>query len=213
MLRVGCRVLPRLELTFRTGYLFAFGKDIAVPAGAHGANGYTNTVGIRDIPVWTGARYFFMAPDAGVYAGAEVGANMLTPFGSGPRPSLVSPQDPSTRVGFDVGVGYVLSRVPLHIGAQFTYFNIAPQEGGSEKALLGLTPNLGCQVSLCSRLQERESEPCSSRQRAASPTAPIQMLWRSPRVETISNTPAPPRASSFFTRVMVRRSVSPAVPW
>ena len=118
LVRFGYRVTPRLELTARTGYLFGLGKTPdGVPAGAD------VSVHANLIPIWVGARYFFMEPYAGVYGAAEIGINLLSAGGSVAGKSLDSKS--STREGFNLGVGYVISKdLPIDIRAQFSMLNL-----------------------------------------------------------------------------------------
>lgn len=115
-LRGGYRVIPNLELTARLGYLLGLKKEI----GSFG--GQSVSTGFNLLPIWAGARYYFMEPGAGLYAGAEVGLNILMPTVD-PEPP-VKP-DSRTRIGFNLLAGYVISReLPLNLGLQFSYYNL-----------------------------------------------------------------------------------------
>lgn len=116
VLRGGYRVIPNLELTGRLGYLFGLKKE----QGSIG--GTTFSTGFNVLPIWAGARYYFMEPGAGVYAGAELGLNIIMPTVD-PEPP-VKP-DSRTRIGFNLLGGYVISReLPLNLGLQFSYYNL-----------------------------------------------------------------------------------------
>jgi hypothetical protein len=136
VLRFGYRVMPPLELTLRAGYLFGLGKD----------QGGGVSTSFSDIPIWVGGRYFVMEPHAGLYAAAEIGANILKPH--------ISPDPPSspltdeilksrTRFGFNIGAGYVISKdLPIDIRAQFSYLNLLGTESG-EKSSFGVGLSVG----------------------------------------------------------------------
>lgn len=140
MLRFGYRPLPPLELTARAGYLFGFDKDVG--------QGISNR--ISDLPLWVGARYFFLDPDSGPYAGAEIGGNFLRSSASVPDSvvqaaaqavggsAVVVTAHDTARFGFDVSAGWVLSKaVPIDLRVQLTDFNLLATSDG-EKQLLGI---------------------------------------------------------------------------
>ncbi len=149
--RAGFRAVPHLELGLRAGFLFALGKDTDVPAGAHGANAFSDTTGVRVLPIWLGARWFFLDETSGPYASGGLGANVLMPFASGPRFDIEQlagfRQDTTVRLGFDVGAGSVVPRLPIHAGVQLTFFDVAPQDE-REKTLWGLTFAVGYELGL-----------------------------------------------------------------
>jgi hypothetical protein len=121
LVRFGYRVMPPLELTIRTGYLFGLGKTPeGAPAGADISTSVSN------IPIWVGARYFFMEPYAGLYGTAELAINLMTASTS------VLGQSASTgitREGFNLGAGYVISKdLPIDIRAQFSMLNLLGKE-------------------------------------------------------------------------------------
>ena len=81
-----------------------------------------------------------MDPNAGLYGAAELGLNLIQPRPrSAARPWRL---DSSTRIGANLGVGYVISKeLPIDIRAQFTMFNLLLKEdvaGTSEKTQFGL---------------------------------------------------------------------------
>ncbi len=124
VIRGGYRVAPPLELTARIGYLAGLSKDTTV-----GAGGTTFTVSshLSLIPIWAGARYFFMENYAGLYGAAEIGLNILDGGGA----SL-------TRFGANIGGGYVISKdLPIDIRAQFSFYNLLGQNTG-ETMMMGL---------------------------------------------------------------------------
>jgi hypothetical protein len=127
IVRFGYRVIPALELTARTGYLFGIGKTPPnVPAGADAS------ISVSNIPIWLGARYFFMDAPAGFYGAAELAINLMTTHVSaGP----ISDSKGLTREGFNVGAGYVISKdLPIDIRAQFSYLNLLGTETGETGA-------------------------------------------------------------------------------
>lgn len=132
LVRFGYRVIPALELTARTGYLFGIGKT---PPGASG----DASISFSDIPIWLGARYFFMEPNVGLYGSAELAVNLLTAHVSG---GGLSASEGQTREGFNLGVGYVISKeLPIDIRAQFSMLNLLGKDstlGVSEPTLLAI---------------------------------------------------------------------------
>lgn len=126
VLRGGYRIIPPLELTARLGYLFAFGKS-------QGAGVSTS---VTDVPLWLGARYFVQDWPAGPYAAAEIGMNFLTAHTPGPSYG-------DTRAGFNLGVGYVVSKdLPIDLRLQFSYLNLIGA-GSNEGTLLGIGLSAG----------------------------------------------------------------------
>ena len=133
VLRGGYRVMPPLEVTARIGYLFGLSKD---------QGGASTSLSI--IPIWAGARYFFMDPQAGLYGAAELGLNL----GSSKVEILGQSQSTSsTRLGFNIGAGYVISKeLPIDIRAQFSMINLLLKEevaGQSEKTQFALGLSVG----------------------------------------------------------------------
>lgn len=119
LVRLGCRLIGDLELTIRLGFLFAFEREVPYVGGLSFAQGFN----VR--PVWLGARYFFMDRRAGLYGAAEVGINFMVPTAA--TGSLAN--DLQARLGFNVGVGYVISEnVPIDIRAQLTMINLLPRD-------------------------------------------------------------------------------------
>jgi len=132
LVRFGYRVIPALELTARTGYLFGLSKDQGVGV----------STSVSNIPLWLGARYFFMEPYAGLYGAAELAINLMTVHST----VTVLGQDASastglTREGFNLGVGYVISKeLPIDIRAQFSMLNLLGKETGETTFIaLGLS--------------------------------------------------------------------------
>lgn len=127
LVRFGYRVTPPLEVTLRAGYLFGLSKE-------QGPVKFS----LSNIPIWVGGRYFIMDPGAGLYAGLEIGANILKPH--------LDPEPPSnpltdkalesrTRFGFNLAVGYVISKdLPIDIRAQFSHLNLLGTESGETAA-------------------------------------------------------------------------------
>lgn len=124
VLRGGYRVTPNLEITARLGYLVGLKKDRSVATGVPGVGAVTVSSGFNLIPIWAGARYFFMDPNAGVYGSAEVGLNILSP-----TVSQGTAGDSLTRLGANLGVGYVISKdLPIDIRANFLIYNLLLKE-------------------------------------------------------------------------------------
>ena len=134
VLRVGYRVMPPLELNLKAGFLYGLTKE-------QGAGAFTADVGVNIIPISIGGRYFFIDPNAGLYGGLDIALNLIQPKASIGGTS-VSGLDSSTRIGTNLGVGYVISKeLPIDIRAQFMMFNLLLKEdvaGTSEKTQFGL---------------------------------------------------------------------------
>ena len=122
----------------RTGYLFGFGKSQATGLGGD----VSTSVGI--LPIWGGARYFFMQPDAGLYAGAEVGLNLMMMSVSG---GGISASNTEARLGYNLGAGYVISpELPIDFRVQFSHYNLLFTDG--ESAFLGIGLSAGYTFNL-----------------------------------------------------------------
>jgi hypothetical protein len=131
LLRGGYRVIPPLELTLRIGYLHGLSKTIAsTPRGDISGS-------LSNIPIWAGARYFILQPDAGLYAGAEIGANIMN---ASTEAGGSSASKGLTRFGFNVGAGYVISpELPIDIRAQFSMLNLIGKDNSTETVAPGVT--------------------------------------------------------------------------
>jgi hypothetical protein len=137
LLRGGYSVMPQLEVTARIGYLFAFGTSRNLPGGL------TASLSVTDIPVWLGARYFVMEAPAGPYGAAEIGMNFLTASASGTNGTTGSSSTGDTRAGFNLGVGYVISKdLPIDVRLQYSYLNLIGA-GSGEGALWGFGLSAG----------------------------------------------------------------------
>jgi hypothetical protein len=111
LIRGEYKLIPNLNLTLRAGYIFSLKKDIA----GLGKNALDN------IPIWVGGKFFITDM---IYAGAEVGANMLrsrseVTFLGSSESSTTS----ETKFGADVGVGALLGDLDLR--AQFEILNFS----------------------------------------------------------------------------------------
>jgi hypothetical protein len=134
IVRFGYRVMPPLEVTARIGYLYGLSKSQAA-----GPLGDIKT-SISDIPIWVGARYFFMEPYAGLYGAAEIALNLMSAkaevAGSSASTSI-------TREGVNLGAGYVISKdLPIDIRAQFSLLNLLGKETG-EKTFMAIGLSAG----------------------------------------------------------------------
>lgn len=122
VLRGGYMVMPELEVTLRTGYVFGLSKDV----------GFGVDASISYIPIMVGGRYFVMSPGAGLYGGLELGPNILMLKAGGGTatygPVTVAVPSSSTtdvKFGGQLGIGYVISKeLPLDIKAQFQMLDI-----------------------------------------------------------------------------------------
>jgi hypothetical protein len=134
--RFGYRVIPALEVTGRIGYIFGLSKE----------NGAIKT-SISNIPIWAGARYFIMNPAAGLWAGGELGVNLLQFSSEGSvLGASLSSSSSETRFGFNLAAGYVISEdLPIDIRAQFSYLNLLGTES-NEKGLFGIGIGAGYTV-------------------------------------------------------------------
>jgi hypothetical protein len=126
LIRGGYRIMPPLELTARIGYLFAFGKSQNPTPTSTASTSLTN------IPVWLGARYFLGDAPAGLYGAAEIGMNFLTSHAT-VNPGNVQLTSGDTRAGFNLGVGYVISKdLPIDVRLQYSYFNLIGAKTGPQ---------------------------------------------------------------------------------
>ena len=115
LVRFGYRVIPALELTGRVGYLFGLSKDQGLFKSS-----------VSNIPIWIGARYFFMDAPAGFYGAAELAVNLMSAkVEAGGQSASTS----ITREGINLGVGYVISKeLPIDLRAQFSLLNLLGKE-------------------------------------------------------------------------------------
>lgn len=109
---------PKLGLTGRIGYFYGLSKSV-------GPISY----GLSDLPVWVGARYYFMGGDQGVHAGAEVGLNywMARVGGFSETVGGITISVPSSTAskayfGLNIPVGYKIG--DLDIQAQYSILDI-----------------------------------------------------------------------------------------
>lgn len=115
LVRFGYRVIPALELTGRVGYLFGLSKDVGPFKSS-----------LSNIPIWVGARYFFMDAPAGFYGAAELAINLMS---AKVEAGGQSASKSVTREGINLGVGYVISKeLPIDIRAQFSLLNLLGKE-------------------------------------------------------------------------------------
>jgi Outer membrane protein beta-barrel domain len=139
LLRGGYRIMPALELTARIGYLFAFGKS------QNPTPLVTGSTSVTDIPVWLGARYFVGDAPAGLYAAAEIGVNFLNASYT-VNPGNVQKSTGDTRGGFNLGVGYVISKdLPIDVRLQYSYLNLIGANTGpsGDGSLMGIGLSAG----------------------------------------------------------------------
>jgi hypothetical protein len=134
LLRGGYRVMPALEITARIGYLYGLSKSQGSVLG----QSYSTSV--SNIPIWVGARYYFMDAPAGFYGDAELALNLLSVNASF---AGTSASTGATREGFNLGAGYVISTdLPIDIRAQFMYMNLLGTQSG-ETAMMGIGLSVG----------------------------------------------------------------------
>ncbi len=119
LVRAEYKLLPNLNLTFRTGYVYSLSKEIG-----------TSKLSISSIPIWVGGKFFLTDM---IYAGAEVGANMLMAksemefFGTS-----VSGSNTETKLGGNVGAGVLLGDLDLRAQLQVLNFG----EAGKSMAVM-----------------------------------------------------------------------------
>ncbi len=110
-------LMPRLNLTARVGYIYSLQK-----AQTFNGNKVKNTV--DNIPVWVGAKYFFLDK---IYAGAEFGLNMLTASSemtTVEAGDIEKATDTSGeyKVGVNVGAGVLVKSIDIR--AQLAVLNL-----------------------------------------------------------------------------------------
>jgi nucleoid-associated protein YgaU len=112
-------VIPKLNITFRTGYIYSLGKEIL---------GVKYSV--ANIPAWAGGKYFITDM---FYGAAEVGMNMFMSKVSGELFG-VSMDTTSTdyKFGATIGAGALLG--PLDVKAQFEILSLA--DAGDSMAIM-----------------------------------------------------------------------------
>jgi hypothetical protein len=134
LVRGGYRVIPPLEITGRIGYLAGLSKSQGT------IEGVPYSTSISNVPIWLGARYFFMNAPAGLYGAAEIAVNIMTANASAGGSSHGTG---ITREGFNLGAGYVVSKeLPIDVRLQLSDFNLLGTSSG-EKALLGIGLSAG----------------------------------------------------------------------
>lgn len=118
---------PRLNVTARAGYIYSLQKGVTV-----NSNKVKNSV--DNIPVWVGGKYFVLD---NVYAGAELGLNMLTVSSettsvSGSDIEKTTETSGEYKVGMNVGAGVLLKSVDIR--AQLAVLDFG--KAGDSMALL-----------------------------------------------------------------------------
>lgn len=117
VLRVGYRVMPPLELNLKAGFLYGLTKSQG-----------PLDIGVNIIPISVGGRYFIMDPHAGLYGGLDIAINLISPKAS--FNGVDASGDSSTRIGANIGVGYVISKeLPIDIRGQLMLLNVGDSGG------------------------------------------------------------------------------------
>lgn len=131
-IRGGYYATPQIEPYVRVGYQYGFKKEPKLPATSTPASPVTvPKIGINDLSVLLGGRYFFVSPYAGIYGNVEIGMHVLSLSGYAKGDSI-------TRFGANVGAGYVISKeLPVNLGAQLSLVNLIGQESG-ETTFIGI---------------------------------------------------------------------------
>ncbi|MDB4943619.1 MAG: hypothetical protein JWP97_3153 [Labilithrix sp.] len=116
VLRFGYRVVPRLELALRAGYLFGIARRSA------GAD-----VRVDILPLWVGARFFAWRPFKGPYVALEGGMNSILPKISPPPTTRTAERfvELRRRFGGNVGAGWLFSeKLPIDVRVQVMVLNL-----------------------------------------------------------------------------------------
>jgi hypothetical protein len=114
------RLVTNLSASVRAGYIYSLKKD----------NSGLKT-NIDEIPIWAGAKFFLTDM---IYAGAELGINMLKTYVEGSVGGISANGSSSrdTEFGADVGVGVLLGDLDARLQFQILDFN----HTGDSKALM-----------------------------------------------------------------------------
>lgn len=116
IVRFGFRVVPRLEVALRAGYIYGSKRF---------RNGVNTKVDI--LPLWIGARFFAWQPFKGPYAALDVGMNSLLPEFD-PAPTTADQErfeNLRRRFGGNVGVGWLFSeKLPVDVRVQVMLLNL-----------------------------------------------------------------------------------------
>lgn len=100
LVRAEYNLIPNLNGTLRTGYIYSLKKDTA---------GFKTSM--NNIPIWVGGKYFI---NEMIFAGAEVGLNMLTSTTEGSFGGLtVSGSGSANKFGANVGAGALLGDIEV----------------------------------------------------------------------------------------------------
>lgn len=103
-------VQPALEVTGRVGYFFGLTKE-PVPG---------MKVSWSNIPIWAGARYFFSGQRDGLYAGGELGLNLISAsVETNVMGFSVSGSSSSTEIGLNLAGGYKIGDIDLRANLHF----------------------------------------------------------------------------------------------
>lgn len=110
LLKLEYPLSPALEATGRIGYFHGLSKE-PVPGFKYSWS---------DIPIWAGARYFFGGARDGLYAGGEVGLNMISVKSEVTfMGTTVSGSGSETYVGLNGAVGYKVGDIDLRGNLHF----------------------------------------------------------------------------------------------
>jgi hypothetical protein len=93
-------IMPQLNLTGRTGFIFSLSKSYTIPTMG------SMDVAIHVFPIWVGAKYFVWQK---AYAAAELGMNMLIPGGD-------ASGDAKAKFGLNFGGGYEWNQFDFRLG-------------------------------------------------------------------------------------------------
>ncbi len=96
LVKVGYGLTPSVGVTGRIGYLYGFKTSTTI-------GGVAQKLGLSDLPIWLGGRYFVSGKCQGFHIGGELGLNVLMA-----RQDFAGGSDSATRVkvGFNVLPGY-----------------------------------------------------------------------------------------------------------
>jgi ABC-type amino acid transport substrate-binding protein len=119
LVRAEYNLIPSLNGTLRTGYIYSLSKDTA---------GLKTS--LNNIPIWVGGKYFITDM---IYGAAEVGLNMLTATVSGEMFGVsVDTSSSENKFGGTVGAGALIG--PLDVKAQLEVLDFG--EAGDSMAVM-----------------------------------------------------------------------------
>lgn len=127
IVRFGFRVVPRLEIALRAGYLYGSKRF---------RNGLETKVDI--LPLWVGARFFPWEPFKGPYVALEGGMNSLLPE-LDPAPTTATQarfENLRRRFGGNLGIGWLFSeKLPIDARLEVMLLNLIGRDDDLNEGL------------------------------------------------------------------------------